>query len=191
MTKKKLASQVAARADKAFAQVAHLPIARHTVLSLTLGARVFSSAERPSLKASVSVMREQADAVAKGDMGSLSDMLYAQAMTLDTVFTELLRRSCANLGEHPIAAERYMHTALKAQVASRSTVEALTRLHQQQTVKHVHVNNGGQAVIADEFHNHSGNNNGTQPHASSRLDASGTPLRREDEIRQPVPVASR
>jgi hypothetical protein len=117
-------------------------------------------------------------------------MLYAQAMTLDTVFTELLRRSCANLGEYPIAAERYMHTALKAQVASRSTVEALTRLHQQQTVKHVHVNDGGQAVIADEFHHHSGNNNGTQPHASSRLDASGTPLRRENEIREPVPVTS-
>jgi hypothetical protein len=57
-------------------------------------------------------------------------------------------------------------------------------------VKHVHVNDGGQAVIADEFHHHSGNNNGTQPHASSRLDASGTSLRRENEIREPVPVAS-
>lgn len=191
MTKKRLASKAAAEEDKALAQAAHLPIVRHSVLSRALGARVFSSDERPSIKASVSVMRDQADAVAKGDMSGLSDMLYAQAMTLDTVFTELLRRSCANLGEYPIAADRYMHTALKAQSAARNTIEALTRLHQQQTVKHVHVNDGGQAVIADEFHHHAGNANANQPLASGSLDAPSASLRSEDEIREPVPVASR
>ncbi|OYU35259.1 MAG: hypothetical protein CFE35_09710 [Novosphingobium sp. PASSN1] len=43
---------------------------------------------------------------------------------------------------------RYMRLALKAQAACRSTLEALARLHQprEQTVKHVHVSEGGQAV---------------------------------------------
>jgi len=176
--------------DRDYATAVYAPVARHALLSKALASRVFNNDTQPSLEASVMELRDQAEAVGRGDTTALSNMLYAQAMTLDTVFTELLKRSCANLGEYPAAAERYMHTAFKAQSASRSTVEALMRLHQQQTVKHVHVNDGGQAVIADEFHHHSGNNNGTQPHASSRLDASGAPLRREDEVRVPVPFAS-
>jgi len=37
-------------------------------------------------------------------------------------------------------------------------LEALAKLHQprEQTVRHVHVNEGGQAVIADQFHRHGG-----------------------------------
>ena len=51
-----------------------------------------------------------------------------------------------------------MRLALKAQSACRSTLEALARLHQprEQIVKHVHVNQGGQAVVADHFHNQPG-----------------------------------
>ena len=51
-----------------------------------------------------------------------------------------------------------MRLALKAQSASRSTLEALAKLHQprEQTVKHVHVNSGGQAVVADAIHQHTG-----------------------------------
>ncbi|MBV1917310.1 MAG: hypothetical protein KUG65_04520 [Sphingomonadaceae bacterium] len=45
-------------------------------------------------------------------------------------------------------------------------------LHQprEQTVRHVHVNEGGQAVVADQFHNHTGGKesgkSNEQPHAS-------------------------
>ena len=41
---------------------------------------------------------------------------------------------------------------------SRATLEALTKLHQprEQTVKHVHINDGGQAVVADQIHQHQG-----------------------------------
>lgn len=177
--------------DRDYATAVYAPVARHALLSKALASRVFNNDTQPSLEASVIELRDQAEAVGRGDTRALSNMLYAQAMTLDTVFTELLKRSCANLGEHPTAAERYMHTAFKAQSASRSTVEALMRLHQQQTVKHVHVNDGGQAVIADEFHHHSGNNNAKQPHASSSPDAPSASLRSEDKIREAVPVASR
>ena len=65
-----------------------------------------------------------------------------------------------------------MRLALKAQANSRATMEALAKLHQprEQTVRHVHVNEGGQAVIADQFHHHAGGReNGQtadQPHAT-------------------------
>lgn len=62
------------------------------------------------------------------------------------------------MGQYPDAAERYMRLALKAQAACRSTLDALARLHQprEQTVKHVHVSDGGQAAVADHFHQNTG-----------------------------------
>ena len=55
---------------------------------------------------------------------------------------------------------------------SRPAPEALANLHQprEQTVRHVHVNEGGQAVIADQFHHHAGGHQNAesaeQPHAA-------------------------
>ena len=65
-----------------------------------------------------------------------------------------------NMGDYINASERYGRLALKAQSNCRATLETLAKLHQprEQTVRHVHVNEGGQAVIADQFHNHAGGN---------------------------------
>ena len=62
------------------------------------------------------------------------------------------------MGEYVGAMETYARLALKAQANCRATLEALIRLHQprEQIVKHVHVNEGGQAVVADNFHQHAG-----------------------------------
>ncbi len=51
-----------------------------------------------------------------------------------------------------------MRLALKVKANSRATLETLAKLHQprEQTVRHVHVNEGGQAVVADNFHNYAG-----------------------------------
>lgn len=93
-----------------------------------------------------------------GDMAIASRLLAAQAITLDSMFTELARRTAFNMGEYLDAAERYGRLAQKAQSNSRATLEALVKAHQprEQTVRHVHVNEGGQAVIADQFHHHTG-----------------------------------
>lgn len=93
-----------------------------------------------------------------GDLGHYRAMLAGQAISLDAIFTELSRRAALNMGEYIGATETYMRLALKAQAQSRATVEALDRLANGhvQTVKHVHVNDGGQAVIADQVHNHPG-----------------------------------
>lgn len=63
-----------------------------------------------------------------------------------------------NMGEYLGPTETYARIAMKAQAQSRATLEALAKLHQprEQTVRHVHVNEGGQAVIADQFHHHTG-----------------------------------
>ena len=98
------------------------------------------------------------DDAKKGEMGFASMALAAQALTLDTIFTEMARRMALNMGEHLAATETYARIALKAQAQSRATLEALAKLHQprEQTVRHVHVNEGGQAVIADQVHHHGG-----------------------------------
>jgi len=100
------------------------------------------------------VIKQKAELLAKGDLTSVSEMLAAQAHSLDAIFTEMGRRAALNMGDYVQTSERYMRLALKAQANSRATLEALLRLHQprEQTVKHVHVNEGGQAVVADNFH---------------------------------------
>jgi hypothetical protein len=88
-----------------------------------------------------------------------------------------------------------MRLALKAQANSRATIEALAKLHQprEQTVRHVHVNEGGQAVIADQFHHHAGgqgNGQSTeQPHAA-RSPCAGTALPSPDPLGEAMPVSS-
>ncbi len=95
---------------------------------------------------------------AEGDLEMVSKILAAQAITLDGMFAELARRAALNMGEYISAAERYGRLALKAQSNCRATLDTLAKLHQprEQTVRHVHVNEGGQAIVANQFHNHSG-----------------------------------
>ena len=72
------------------------------------------------------------------------------------MFTELVRRSAVNMGQYLDASERYMRLALKAKANCPPTLEAQAKLHQRggQTVKHVHLNEGGQAVVAAKMPQH-------------------------------------
>ncbi|MCA3635759.1 MAG: hypothetical protein INF18_08550 [Methylobacterium sp.] len=134
------------------------PNARNAALALTFGSAMFSDRMKPNVAHGSAILESEMERTAKGDLTLASRMLTAQAVSLDTLFTEMARRSGANMGQYPAAAESYMRLALKAQTACRGTLEALARLHQprEQTVRHVHVNEGGQAVIADQFHHHTG-----------------------------------
>lgn len=84
-------------------------------------------------------------------------------------------------------------SAVRAQ--SRATLEALAKLHQprEQTVRHVHVNEGGQAVIANQVHHHAGGiENGEsveQSHAPGAPNAIAA-LPGPDPLRDGVPVPS-
>jgi hypothetical protein len=93
-----------------------------------------------------------------GDVAFVSRMLASQSVALDTIFGEFIRRSALNLGRHPEAAERYARLALKAQGNSRATLETLAKLNQprEQIVRHVHVNEGGQAIVVDQVNHYLG-----------------------------------
>ena len=112
--------------------------------------------EAPGMTDYANAIAERCENAAKGDLAFASRMLAAQAMTLDSIFAEMARRMAMNMGEYMVATKTYAGIALKAQAGSRATIEALAKLHspREQTVRHVHVNEGGQAVIADQFPHH-------------------------------------
>lgn len=140
--------------------------------------------------------RDAGTKAANGDLANASKLLAAQAITLDNIFTEMARRMAMNMGDYIGATETYARIAMKAQAQSRATLEALAKLHQprEQTVRHVHVNEGGQAVIADQFHHHTtgGQENAAnfkQPHATGAA-GSGPALPSPDPFGNGVPIAS-
>jgi len=145
-----------AKRDKQLAAAMANPAATHGAIARSMLNRVAGGGldqEHLTL-----TLNTRLKSVRHGVMGSASDMLAGQAFSLDAIYIEMVRRAGMNLGEYPEVADRYMRLAFKAQAQSRATLEALARLHQprEQTVKHVHVTEGGQAVVADQFHQHMG-----------------------------------
>ena len=160
--------------------------------------KIFNQGSFGSISAmeTFAVLNDQIAAVAKGDLSHQRAMLAGQASALNAIFTELARRAGANMGEYINAAQIYMRLALKAQSQCRSTIEALDRLvnGHEQTVKHVHVGHGGQAVVADQFHHHTGGSGENeksdgQSHAAGSVGAS-TALPGPDPLGNGVPIAS-
>lgn len=150
---------------------------RHAATASSFAGKLLGdSFEHPGLMDYVHHVLKVGDKAEAGDLAIASRLLASQAITLDSMFTELSRRTALNMGEYIDAAERYGRLALKAQSNCRATLEALAKLHQprEQTVRHVHVNEGGQAVIADEFHHHSeGQRNAETANQSHAAPAAG------------------
>lgn len=158
------------------------PEVRHALAaSAFAGKALGGSVANPGLMDFVDHMQLASDKAESGDIAAASRLLMAQALTLDSMFTELARRAAINMGDHINAAERYGRLALKAQSNCRATLDTLGKLHQprEQTVRHVHVNEGGQAVIADQFHHHAGGMKNAefaeQPHATGTSAAGSGP----------------
>ena len=100
------------------------------------------------------VLLDEVKKVRKGDMAGPEAMLVTQAHALDSIFTELARRSAANMGEYIKASECYMRLALKAQAQCRATIETLAALKNPPIIiaRQANISNGPQQV-----------NNGTPP----------------------------
>jgi hypothetical protein len=159
---------------KTLARLSLNPGVRHAQLAMAFASQAFGDKHQPSIMDSTEVLAEYLAAAEKGDKRLASRLLTAQAISLDGMFTDLARRSANNMGQYLDAADRYMRLALKAQTACRTTLEALAKIHQprEQTVKHVHVNDGGQAVVADHVHHHTGGSENGKSNEQS--DATGT-----------------
>lgn len=170
------------------------PYLRHGIVGSDIAGKMVGKLPgEPNFDDFGKAIKANAQASLKGDMSLASELLTAQALSLDAMFTELTRRATMNLGDYPLAAERYARLAFKAQSNCRASLEALAKLHQprEQTVRHVHVNEGGQAVVADHFHHHTGGKeNGKaseQPHATRTAGASPA-LHGPDPFGNGVPI---
>lgn len=76
----------------------------------------------------VGVLVEQVAQVLKGDMRGVESMLVAQALALNTVFTEMMRRAAIAKESHANLLDIYMRMALKAQAQCRATLETLAEV---------------------------------------------------------------
>jgi hypothetical protein len=183
-------------AGRTLARVAVDPTVRHAFNIGLFTAGMLGKDGQPDLMETAPVLGEQIASVVGGDLALASRILVSQAVSLDAMFTELARRSSLNMGDYLDASDRYMRLALKAQSNCRATLEALAKLHQprEQTVKHVHVNDGGKAVVADSFHQHTGGQgnaeNAGQPQATGQAGASAA-LPGPNPLGDGVPIARR
>ncbi|MCR9072727.1 MAG: hypothetical protein NXI18_13495 [Alphaproteobacteria bacterium] len=182
--------------DAALARAMLEPYVRHGLIAGTFAGRSMASTEdKPRLMESAAFIDAQATAAAGADMSLLSQMLTAQTITLDSIFTELCRCAVLNLSDYPHAADRYTRLALKAQSNCRATMEALAKLHQprEQTVRHVHVGDGGKAIVAEQFHQHArgGRNeeSAEQSHATAST-GSGAKMLGHDAGGHALPIPS-
>ena len=180
---------------QALARALLRPEGRHAVAASAFATPLLAINEKPGIGDFIDHVKVVSDRAEGGDVAVASRMLASQALTLDAMFTELARRAAANMGEHILAADRFARLAMKAQSNCRATLEALAKLHQprEQTVRHVHVNDGGQAIVADSFHHHAGGpanaESAKQSHATGAA-GKGTALPCQDAGRDGVPVAS-
>lgn len=186
----------------AIARALTAPGFRHGMVSAQLmKSHMGENANAPGVGDYATALNSRGTLAVEGDLKFASRMLALQASTLDTIFAEMARRMALNAGEYLGATETYARIALKAQANSRATLEVLAKLHQprEQTVRHVHVNEGGQAVVADQFHHHAGPATGgqengksiEQPHATGTGAAGACPaLPSPNPFRQSLPVSS-
>ena len=100
-------------------------------------------------------LQTRVEKVLEGDIRSVESMLYGQAMTLQTIFTNLAQRAALNAGEYLNATDTYLRLALKAQAQCRTTLETLAEIKNPRSVafvKQANISGGHQQV-----------NNGMQP----------------------------
>jgi hypothetical protein len=107
------------------------------------------------LTETVAGLRDQITQIQAGDMRGVESMLYGQALTLQTIFTSLVRKAVAN--EYLKQFQVNLALALKAQAQCRATLQALAEIKNPRPVSFVgqaNISNGPQQV---------NNGSGTQP----------------------------
>ena len=95
----------------------------------------------------VTGVRERVELIQGGNLGPVEAMLYGQAMTLQTMFTSLIRQAASETGLKQYQAK--LTIALKAQAQCRSTLEALAEIKNPRPVsfvKQANIANGPQQV---------------------------------------------
>lgn len=103
-----------------------------------------------SLDDLIDALQEHGRNVNRADLSGVEQMLAAQSVTLNAIFTQLARRASRNMdsSSHLGAAEIYLRLALKAQGQCRATLESLAAIKNPPVViaKQMNVANGPQQV---------------------------------------------
>ena len=131
---------------RAMAELALNPVMANASTARTFAKGTYGTID---LTESLSVMGEKAARVKAGDLTDAEGALMAQAVALDSIFTELARRAALNMGEHLNATETYLRLALKAQSQCRATLETLAEIknpRQVAFVKQANIAHGPQQV---------------------------------------------
>jgi hypothetical protein len=125
----------------------------------------------------VAALTESAKAVNANNLDEIEDMLTSQAMVLNIMFGELVRKSALNMGDYLDAAQRFHNMALKAQNQCRMTLETLTAIKNPPVVyaRQANIANGPQQV-----------NNCTGP--ASRAEENHNPLNKQLETSNDHPL---
>src|ERR1700687_2178105 len=80
------------------------------------------------------LLADKVEAVHRGNLRDAEALLMAQAVGLNSVYTELVLFAKKNLGDHFDAAERLLRLGLKAQGQCRATLEKLATIKNPPTV---------------------------------------------------------
>lgn len=136
-------------------------LATDGIATNAMTAQLFLAHSQPDLSITemVQSLKDHGQRVNGNDLAAAEQMLTAQAIALNAIFSEMARRAALNLGEHLDATDRYMRLALKAQGQCRATLETLA------AVKNPPVVFARQANIA---HGPQQVNNGAAPAQSQR-----------------------
>jgi hypothetical protein len=84
--------------------------------------------EHGSLMQIMDSLQEKIRASRKGSSATADELLTGQAVALNAIFNELMRRAATNFGSQLEVVELYMRLALKAQSQSRATLESLFKI---------------------------------------------------------------
>lgn len=89
--------------------------------------------------------------VRAGNLSKLEELLFAEAIALDAIFSEFSGRAARNIGQNLNAVETYMRFALKAQSQARASTEALAAMKKPRPIvvraHQANLANGDQQII--------------------------------------------
>lgn len=131
------------------AQISKLVMDGEQLAALT---GTYASTNAPGLTwpALLQAQREQyLDVVENNNLKPVEGLLLAQAVALNSIFSNMADRAAMNIGHFPDAVERYLRLALKAQAQSRATLEALAEVKNPMRfayVRQANIANGPQQV---------------------------------------------
>lgn len=119
------------------------------------------------------VLREYGERAAGGDLSDLQSMLAVQAIALDAIFTDFVRRAAMMKTNDDL--ERMLRIALKAQGQSRTSIESLAVIQQ------------GPKIFAKQANVSNGGNQQVNNHAPSSASASRARTVKEKPAKQTIP----